>query len=331
MDARRLLAPWILVLGALLPAGAVSAAAGPLEEAQALMDSGQPAAAVEILDDFLEEQKKNAEGYLLRSTAYFILGDDERGRKDLQRALELDPELRQAWLNKAALALADENYSAALEAFLEAKELDPSADDNFLNLGVVRLLMGQLDRASENFQRYLERNPTGSAHYLVATNYAMAGYPGLAVRFLDQAIQRDERIRVRVRSDPNFRPLQDNPRFQELLLEDSYRPPPGSHRAERVYSLSYRRGEGPLLQAVLDALHALRMTYDPRIEVTPDWSLIWSDMRIKVTGTPEGDGKVVLTAPPEQLTPREFEKRSDELLDRILIEVGKRVVRPSDR
>lgn len=331
MGPHRLVAASTLLLAIFVPVVAIAAESPPLEEARALVDSGQPDAAVEILDELLDGHD-DAEAYLLRSTAHFMLGNEERGRRDLDRTLELDPRLRQAWLNRAALALAEESYPAALEAFLEAERLDPGADDNFLNLGAVRLLMGELDRASRNFEQYLERNPDASSHYLVATNYAMAGYPGLAIRFLERAIQRNERIRVRARADPNFRSLEDNPRFQELLLTDSYQPPPGSHRAERAYSLSYRRGEGPLLRVVLDALHALRLAYDPRVEVTPEWALIWSDMRIKLTDTADGEGRVVLTAPPQQLTPREFEERSDELLDRILIEIGKRTVqRPRPR
>ena len=289
-----------------------------------MLDTGQAPQAVEALDRILKRDGKNAEAYLLRSTAHFVLGDEARGIADLDRALALDPTLRQGWLNRAALAMADQDYPRALEALQRAQELDPEADDNFLNLGAVRLLMGQLDEASRDFQSYLQRNPRAGAQYLVATNYAMAGYPGLAIRYLHQAIQMDEKVRVRARADANFAELAEHPRFQELMLVDGYQPPAGSHRASRTYALAYDLGEGPLLQATLDALHKLRMSYEPRVEITPDWALIWSDFRIKLSDGSTGEGRVELTALPDAMTATEFAARSKRLFDQIFIEVGKR-------
>lgn len=321
----------VIVLAVLLPMTILPARAAPpapsLASIQTMIDTGQIPQALEALDSILKRDKKNAEAYLLRSTTRFILGDETRGAADLDRALELDPTLRQAWLNRAAVAMADEDYPAALAALLQAQELDPAAKDNPLNLGTVRLLMGQLDEASRDFQRHLENNPRAHDHYLVASNYAMAGYPGLAVRYLGQAIQMDETIRVRARTDPNFLELEDHARFQELMLTDSYRPPPDAHRAGRTYDLAYDRGEGPLLQAVLDALHALRMSYQPRVEVTPDWALVWGDFRIKVSDTPTGEGEIELSAPSDAMTAQQFQAASSRLLDRVFIEVGKRRTR----
>jgi tetratricopeptide (TPR) repeat protein len=324
MHLRSSLAALILLLttaGMLAPA---SGATPTLDQVQSLLDRGQVTEALEALKAVLKRDKKNAKALLMRSTAHFVLGDEARGVADLDRALELDPTLRQGWLNRAALAMADENYPAALASLLRAQELDPAADDNFLNIGAVRLLMGQLDEASRDFESYVQRNPRPGSVYLVASNYAMAGYPGLAIRYLHQAIQMDERVRVRARADPNFFELEDHPRFQELMLTDSYQPPPGAHRASRSYALPYERGDGPLLQATLDALHALRMSYEPRVEVTPDWALVWSDVRIKVSDAPDGGGRLELTAPPDAMTAADFEARAKSVLDRVFIEVARR-------
>ena len=69
-----------------------------------------------------------------------MLGDMEPGRRDLDRALELDPELRQGWLNRAALAVAEERYADAVAAFRRAEALDPAAPENDLNVGTAQLL-----------------------------------------------------------------------------------------------------------------------------------------------------------------------------------------------
>ena len=81
---------------------------------------GQPEAAAAFLDSWLQANPKDAGALLQRSTARFMMDEMETGRRDLERALELDPSLRQGWLNRAALDLADEDHAAALEAFRRA-------------------------------------------------------------------------------------------------------------------------------------------------------------------------------------------------------------------
>ena len=90
--------------------------------------------------------------------------------------MQLEPANRQAWLNRAALELADEAYPAALRAFGKAEALDPSALDNSLNIGAVLLLLDRFSEAGERFKDYLVNHPgDAEARYLVASNYAMRG------------------------------------------------------------------------------------------------------------------------------------------------------------
>jgi hypothetical protein len=66
------------------------------------------------------------------------------------------------------------------------------------------------------------------------------------------------------------------------------------------------------------------MSYEPRVEVTPDWALVWSDVRIKVSDAPDGGGRLELTAPPDAMTAADFEARAKSVLDRVFIEVARR-------
>ncbi len=305
-----------------LVAGSVSAATtdGPAA-ARELIEAGQPEAAAAFLDSWLQANPEDAGALLQRSTARFMLDEMETGRRDLERALELDPSLRRGWLNRAALDLADENHAAALEAFRRAEALDPTASDNSLNIGTALLLQGDLDAASERFARYLAAYAgAAEASYLVATNYAMAGYVGLSLGHLRRAIGLDERSRLRARNDPNFGGLAENNQFQELLLTDGYAPPPGAHRALQRFEAAYRGAQGPLLGAVLDALQISGQPYDPRIEVTPDWALVWSEMRIKISAL-EAGGQVELSAPAERFTPEQWRQKSDALLRQIAVQL----------
>ena len=320
-EGARRIWPCLALLAALACGPATAATGDGPAAAQELIEAGQPEAAAAFLDSWLQANPKDAGALLQRSTARFLLNEMEAGRRDLERALVLDPGLRQGWLNRAALDLADGDHAAALEAFRRAEALDPAADDNSLNIGAVLLLQGQLDEANRRFERYLAAHAgSADASYLVATNYAMSGYVGLSLGHLRRAIDLDERSRLRARNDPNFEGLAENDQFQELLLTDGYRPPPGAHRAVQRFDAEYRGAQGPLLGAVLDALQTSGQPYDPRIEVTPEWALIWSDMRIRVSALESG-GQVELTAPAESFTPEQWRSRTESLLRRVAVQL----------
>jgi tetratricopeptide (TPR) repeat protein len=256
----------------------------------------------------------------MRSTASFIVGDLQAGRSDLEEALKLDPSLRQAWLNRAALDLSESNYDGALEALTRARDLDPAALDNDLNLGVVLVLKGDLEPASQHFNAHIQRSGgTAEAYYVVSSNYGMAGLAGPAIEHLKQAIQLDERVRLQARTEPNFQDLESNQRFQDLLLTDTFQPEPGSHYAAQSFDTPFGGPDGPLVSATLDALQYSGQPFDPRVEVTPDWALIWSEYRIKITSGADGRGEVQLTAPASSFTPAEWKRRSEDLFRQITV------------
>jgi tetratricopeptide (TPR) repeat protein len=260
-----------------------------IARAQELLDSGDAAAAVSLLDRLLAARSDDAQALLLRSTGHFLLGDRKSGEKDLERALKLDPGMRQGWLNLAGVRIAEERYDEAERALREAQRLDPQAADNELNLGVVALLQGRLEEASASFDAYLRRSAgAAEAYYQVASNYAVAGYAGLAIEHLETGIARDERVRLRARTDPHFAPLEDDPRLVRLLEHDGYAPPPGSYGETRVFSVAYDGQRGTLLGAVIDALGIEGFAFDARVEVSSAWALIWGEMRIKVYNDEKG-------------------------------------------
>ncbi len=309
----------------LLSSGLAVAQPVSVAAAQRAVDAGDPVSALEITKVLLSTQPENAAALLIQSTAHLMLGDLEVGEQELDRALQLDPALRQGWLNRAALSMAASDYPAALAAFEQARQLDPGADDNHLNLGATRLLMGDLDAAAQDFERYLQRSAGNSeAFYLVATNYAMGGYAAFALRHLHQAIKLDERSRRRARRDPNFVSLEDHPRFQDLMNTDIYVLSSDSHRAARVFKGAYDGGRGVLLQSVLDALYGLREPFDPNVEVTENWALIWGRYRIKLRQDLEG-GVVELTAPQSAFTATEWEQETKRLFDSVFVQIPKRL------
>lgn len=301
------------------PSDAAPAAASPdrtatLAKVQELLDAERPEEALALIEPLLARSPEDAQALLARSTARFMLGEMEGGRADLDRSLALDPGQRQAWLNRAALDLAGEDYAGALQAFEKAEALDPRAPDNDLNLGAVLLLQGQLRQASERFASYLDANPgSAEAFYLVATNYAVAGYEALAIEHLRRAVDLDELARLRARSDPNFAGLYDNPRYQSLLAIDTYRPPEGAYTASQTFDVPYDPEDGALLDAVVYTLQLSGRPFDPRVEVADTWAVLRGDLRVKISTTLGNKGLVQVSAPAEAFTPAEWRERTEEL------------------
>lgn len=292
----------------------VAAQPDPLAEARRLVEAQRPAEAIALLDGHLRRRPDDAEALLLRSTAQLMNGDSTTGRRDLEKALAADPALRQGWLTLGALAVAERSWDEALVAFRRAEALAPAAEDNDLNIGAVELLAGDLGAASARFARYLAGGGgDANGYYLVAKNYALAGYEALTVEHLRQAIALDERARVQAKADPAFAEIKSGRRFQELLATNHFTPPVGYHVAERDFPEAYDGGRGPLLRAVLDALQLAGRPFDRRVDVAPEWAVIWAEARIEVAETADG-GRVELSAPPDRFTAEAWSAFSDELL-----------------
>ncbi len=306
-----------LACAALIAGGAHSPAVAQsdarLAQVQQHLDRGEATQALALLKTIMKRGKPSAEALLLRSTAHIMAGNAEDGFRDLKRALKIDPGLRQGWLNLAGLEIAEGNFDEAYDALLEARKLDPSAADNHLNLGAVLVMQHQLGKAREHFSAYLEQErDSADAYYLVASNFALAGEEDLAVEYLDKAIELDEHIRLTARSDDRFVAL-GGPEYRRLLNIDSYVPPPGAHTVSAAFEVPYRRTDPKLIYAVLDALKENGEIYNPNIEATDHWALIWGDMRIKLFTQTNGTGVVSLSAPADRISPDEWHRRSQAL------------------
>ena len=301
---------FLALLGAPGPA---EASTPQLERAQALLDEGRPEDALAVLDQVLSGRRSDPQALLLRSTGRIMLADVEGGVADLKKALRLDPDLRQGWLNLAGLEIAQERSGEAKKALLEAQRIDPEASDNHLNLGAVDLLQGELEKAAAAFERYLSKEgQSAEALYLVAANYALAGAQDSAIDTLEKAIRANERMRLRARDDERFLQLR-TPRYSALLRTDSFRPSPGSHSAAAAFRVPYDPADNRLVYAVLNALRRLEIPYEAQIETTAEWALVWAEFRIKISNQSNGTGVVSVSAPAERFSGAGWQRRTQEL------------------
>ncbi len=317
-----------LTLALVFPPGHLPAqTSGPLAAAQQSLESGDYEGALATLDGVIAKGKKNisADAYLLRSTARILLGDNDGGALDLRQATEIDPSLRQAWMTLGAIEMAAERYQQARDAFAKARDLDPQSVDGDLNLGAAELLLGNLKEATERFNTHIQRAPEkADALYLVATNYALAGYAALAIEHLGQAIAVDERVRLRAKADSNFDGIGLRPEYQQLVNSDTWKPQPGSHATRAQFTVAYEPGSGGLLGAVVDSLNELQLPFSPHIEVTPSWAIIWGDLRLKVTN--DGPhGIVEMTAPPTAFPPGQWKAMTSKLIEEIRYQTAPKI------
>ncbi len=311
-------AAWILGASLLLTAS-VAAQSSDLRSAQRLLDQNQPERALGLLERHLAKNKKDASAWLLQSNAQFMLGDRAGGQSALDRALQLDPTLRQGWLNLGALLLSDGDHSGAIDAFQRAADLDPTSAENDLNLGTAHLLAGQAETAHGYFARYLHSTPTADANYLVATNFALADMDDFALEHLERAIALDQTTRMRIRSDPTFRVLAQDPRLAKALNTDTYVIPAGAAYVKQAFSVPYETSDGRVLRAVVDALTGLSIPFSPRIEVNETWTVLWIErepqMRVKISARDARSSVLEVVGPGRDKTA--FRAQIEPLLQRV--------------
>jgi tetratricopeptide (TPR) repeat protein len=308
-----------------LAGSATTDSATELSTASELLENSRPEEALGLLDKWLKKRPKDPRALLLRSSAHFMIGNLNDGKRDLNRSIESDPTNRQAWINRAALELADEDYPGALESLGRAEMLDGSAADNSLNIGAVLLLLNRFEEAADRFKDYLARSPgNAEARYLVASNYAMRGFAQPAIVNLRRAIALDERVRRKARTDPNFAPLNESSAYQDLLNTDTFQYARGTEVTKQTYDSPYLAAQSPVLDAVISSLQLAGQSFDPQVEVAPKWALIWGDMRIKVSDDGAGGTLLELSAPPGRFSAGQWQALSERLLRGVTVQLHTR-------
>lgn len=299
-----------------------------LDTVQQLIDRGEPADALELLDSLGKNrgkrQKPTPRESMLRGTARIMLGEIKQGADLLEKSLKADPTLREGWLNLGGLEVAEGNYRAALAAFQKAHDLAPGRPDGHLNLGAVLVLLERRVEAKEHFDRYLElRGGSAEAQFLVATNYALAGLEHLALEHLAAAVRLDEKMRLRARQDHRFQAL-DSMEYRLLLLTDDYQPPSDHRTHAAAFRSRWNQREPELLYALLDALAEQGMPYRGEVESNPRWALVWADrdVRIKIYNQDNGTGVIRMSAPESNFTADEWQKTCHELLREVHRRLG---------
>jgi tetratricopeptide (TPR) repeat protein len=96
-----------------------------MQKALALVEAGQPQAAIPLLDSIVERAPEWAEGWNKRATVLYLLDDYDRSLADIDKVLALEPRHFGALTGRGLIHIAQENYRAALDDYRRARAVNP--------------------------------------------------------------------------------------------------------------------------------------------------------------------------------------------------------------
>jgi tetratricopeptide (TPR) repeat protein len=168
-------------------------------------------------------------------------------------AVELDPDLSEAFSRRGHVRLKQNKTNEAGADFREAARLDPYDGQAVTGLGIVLAMEGKFDEALEMVLGAADRFPDDLIYaYNTACVYGralerlekeeassarddrIADYRGQALRHLGTSIRLGFEDFPLMRTDPDLEPLRKLPEFQKLLPEEKpgETPPPPAETAE---------------------------------------------------------------------------------------------------
>ena len=123
------------------------------------LDRDEPRAARDAFAELARIAPEVAPVHNRLSLAWEGLGEEAAARAAVERALELDDELVDAWINRGRRCRAEQDASAARASFERATALAPARGDAWLGLGLTALGEGDPDRARPALERARELSP----------------------------------------------------------------------------------------------------------------------------------------------------------------------------
>jgi predicted Zn-dependent protease len=203
-----------------------------LQRAAVHVARGRYAAAAEEYRKALAVQPNDATVHNRLGICYQQLRDDAAARQEYDRALALDPGYGEVWNNIGTLEQARKRFKPAVRAYKKAIETKPGLANSWKNLGSAYLALGRVQEAFEAYQEAFRIDPTvlesqgpgipaagidvATQGYYLAKILAANGQTDSALEFLRRAREAGFRDCARVRSDPDFKVVVADPRFQEL-------------------------------------------------------------------------------------------------------------------
>lgn len=95
------------------------------------------------------------------AASYTFLHAYEPALQTIERAIDLNPDDRRAYLTLGLITFSDEQAPRALELYAELLASEPDFAEAHFNYGFILMRTQQLDEAKRSFETYLELDPDG--------------------------------------------------------------------------------------------------------------------------------------------------------------------------
>ncbi len=174
---------------------------------------------VEQYKEAIELDPDYADAHLNLGMTYADLERRDEAKKELQIAINIDPQDPVARHELAALHMDDGDYRAAIALLNDVTRLEPKNNEAWLDLGICYAQKGFYEEAERCYGKARELTPDDLLlNYNVAALYALWGKPMLALPPLKLALEKDPaKVRAWLAADPMFDTLKTVPEFEQLV------------------------------------------------------------------------------------------------------------------
>ena len=155
-----------------------------LEKAHGSFRDGNYGAAIAVINQILSRDPENTDALILVSQCHSLLGHYDQAVAFDRRAVDAHPDNPQAWMTLAFDLANLGDMEAAEEAYRKAAELDPKRASAWYKLACIAARRGDVDDALAD---------------------------------LEKACAESEEYREEAKSQPEFAPLLEDPRFLRIV------------------------------------------------------------------------------------------------------------------
>jgi len=169
--------------------------------------------------------------------AYHQMLELSTAKKYYERAIKMNPKYAEAINNLGTIYYAQKSYRRAISQYKKALKFAPQSASIYSNLGTAHFARKKYKDAFEAYQKALALDPEvfehrsthgvllqersvaerAKFHYYLAKTYAKAGQVERALLYMRKALEEGFKDRKKFIEDPEFKDLQDNPEFKQLL------------------------------------------------------------------------------------------------------------------
>jgi tetratricopeptide (TPR) repeat protein len=131
-----------------------------LDQAGACIRAGRATEAITLFNELLRIDPRDAFSYMNRGTMRIAVGDIELGMSDLNSAINLRPDLMEAWYNRGNAQLIHlHRFEGAIADFDEVIRQRPDFALAYCSRGLAKLQLGESNNALADYNQGIERDP----------------------------------------------------------------------------------------------------------------------------------------------------------------------------